>query len=343
MKVLLSAQGNPDMDEPKNIGIKSQWVAVSSLKEASARVQEFLEEHDLGSGNWTGGDVVDASGKKIARISFNGRAWMPGPYPQPEIALENGRLVSAARQRQIDRLAAPIKPLGEAVKGDHVQFTYRGELVHGVVVRVKKDGTRTVDVSGSHSDEDLSWVDVGPPATRNPPRNKAYILSDADHIDSLLKQAQWKRDDAREERMASEEFEEKDRGAWQGYVTDKQRKHLEAAATLEAEAEALEEHAYAIGRWAVTKHKAHRNPGSQFRVSVVAPPDPLGVERSVAIQPCKSNKDCVAAAKYYQSEARNLVPGTQIHIQNKDTDGVWRTLVQYDYLVLQSEWRRTYR
>lgn len=82
---------------------------------------------------------------------------------------------------------------------------------------------------------------------------------------------------------------------------------------------------------------------SRFRVSVVAPPDPFGVERSVAIQPCKSNKECVGAAKYFQSESRNLVPGTQIHVQTKEPNGVWKTLVQYDYLVLQSEWRTTYR
>jgi len=82
---------------------------------------------------------------------------------------------------------------------------------------------------------------------------------------------------------------------------------------------------------------------SRYRVSVVAPPDPLGVERSVGIQPCKSSRECTAAAKLFQAEARNLVPGTQIHIQSKNDDGVWRTLVQYDYLVLQSEWRTTYR
>ena len=47
--------------------------------------------------------------------------------------------------------------LGASVSGDRVQFSYRGKPVSGVVVRVKKDGVRTVELD-DHEDE--MWVDV---------------------------------------------------------------------------------------------------------------------------------------------------------------------------------------
>ena len=76
MKIQLSARANLDFNQAP-LGIKSRWVEVKSLKEASEVAQTFLRVNGLGSGNWTGGQVK-VGGKVVARISYNGRAWEPG-------------------------------------------------------------------------------------------------------------------------------------------------------------------------------------------------------------------------------------------------------------------------
>jgi hypothetical protein len=51
---------------------------VASLEEASASCLAFIAEHDLGGGNWSGGQVRDtATGVVVARVSYNGRLWPP--------------------------------------------------------------------------------------------------------------------------------------------------------------------------------------------------------------------------------------------------------------------------
>lgn len=72
MIVKLEAKSNPDHRD--GISIKATWANVSSLNEASAVCQKFISDNQLGSGNWTGGDVKD-NGVSVARISYNGRIW----------------------------------------------------------------------------------------------------------------------------------------------------------------------------------------------------------------------------------------------------------------------------
>lgn len=74
MKVKLSATGNPDFGQYGSIGVQTRRVVVRSLSEASRLCRHFIETEDLGSGNWTGGQVYE-DGKKIAQISYNGRVW----------------------------------------------------------------------------------------------------------------------------------------------------------------------------------------------------------------------------------------------------------------------------
>jgi hypothetical protein len=78
MKVLLSHGNNPDiagggywsvMDRPRKTSVE-----VSSYAEASRVCREYIEKYELGGGNWTGGTITVA-GKKIARVSYNGRVW----------------------------------------------------------------------------------------------------------------------------------------------------------------------------------------------------------------------------------------------------------------------------
>jgi hypothetical protein len=61
--------GRPAVTSRRNV------VKCASLAEASRLCRAYIERHDLGSGNWRGGDITDASGRLVARVSFYGRVW----------------------------------------------------------------------------------------------------------------------------------------------------------------------------------------------------------------------------------------------------------------------------
>ncbi len=75
----LSNCGNPDRgqdpDRPVYGTPSDYWVPVESLQAASTACRSYIEEHDLGGGNWTGGKLVDGKGTHVANISYNGRIW----------------------------------------------------------------------------------------------------------------------------------------------------------------------------------------------------------------------------------------------------------------------------
>ena len=77
MKVKLSSVGNPDHGENPNrpkYGCRNQLVEVSSFKEASELCRKYIEDNDLGGGNWSGGAITE-NRKQIAHVSYNGRVW----------------------------------------------------------------------------------------------------------------------------------------------------------------------------------------------------------------------------------------------------------------------------
>ena len=79
LKVRLSARQNPDFPRRSDLP-KPFTVIVATLQEASETCCRFIEEHALGGGNWSGGQVRDvATGKLVARVSYNGRVWAPEP------------------------------------------------------------------------------------------------------------------------------------------------------------------------------------------------------------------------------------------------------------------------
>lgn len=81
MAVFCSSIGNPDWDQNPNAPISPEkFYAVNNLKEAAAKCKQYIADYDLGGGNWTGGQVYCKDGKIVAEISYNGRAWHPGPY-----------------------------------------------------------------------------------------------------------------------------------------------------------------------------------------------------------------------------------------------------------------------
>lgn len=77
MKVKLAHGVNPDIQSGYWTAMKrpgSTEVDVASLGEASQKCMDYIEQYDLGGGNWAGGQVYE-NGKQIARISYNGRVW----------------------------------------------------------------------------------------------------------------------------------------------------------------------------------------------------------------------------------------------------------------------------
>ncbi len=57
-------------------GSKKHVVAVASIREASAAWERLRDENNLGGSDSPRVTVIDlASGKTVARISYNGRAW----------------------------------------------------------------------------------------------------------------------------------------------------------------------------------------------------------------------------------------------------------------------------
>ncbi len=79
MKVKLSSVGNPDFGQNPNQRLygseKNKVVTVTSFKEASDVCRDFIDNNDLGSGNWSGGEILDENNKIIAHVSYNGRVW----------------------------------------------------------------------------------------------------------------------------------------------------------------------------------------------------------------------------------------------------------------------------
>ncbi len=71
-KVILKSCGNPDYRQYAPISRK-KTVKVKTLREAAAACVKYIDENDLGSGNWDGGQILDATGKQFARVTYNGR------------------------------------------------------------------------------------------------------------------------------------------------------------------------------------------------------------------------------------------------------------------------------
>lgn len=85
MFVLLSSCGNIDFGQnpyESLYGVPTNLVEVPSLEEASAVCRNYIEQHELGGGNWTGGFVFETNDyqNQIAYISYNGRIWTEGEY-----------------------------------------------------------------------------------------------------------------------------------------------------------------------------------------------------------------------------------------------------------------------
>lgn len=87
--LLLSSVGNPDFrqDPTRSLpGVRKKTVKVHTLREASELCRAYIQEHSLGMGNWSGGQVFEGT-RQVAQISYNGRAWAAG-NDRKELPLE---------------------------------------------------------------------------------------------------------------------------------------------------------------------------------------------------------------------------------------------------------------
>ena len=86
--VQLAAHSNPDYNTEADADrdAPARRVKVKDLAEAAQVCRQYIDAHDLGAGHWSGGQVFEGD-REVARVSYNGRLWHAGPYPQPEILL----------------------------------------------------------------------------------------------------------------------------------------------------------------------------------------------------------------------------------------------------------------
>lgn len=76
--VLLSSCGNIDYgQDPYDVynGVPNRVYYANTKEELQQEVRRFIDENNLGAGNYSGGQVRDSNGKEIGYISYNGRYW----------------------------------------------------------------------------------------------------------------------------------------------------------------------------------------------------------------------------------------------------------------------------
>ncbi len=107
LTVAITAHGNPDRREHPGRFLALE-ATVRSLTEASAVCSWAIREHQLGGGNWTGGQVF-CEGRERAYVSYNGRVWNAGgwqgddtpihePNQNPPVELNIKRMVRRSRK-----------------------------------------------------------------------------------------------------------------------------------------------------------------------------------------------------------------------------------------------------
>lgn len=91
-----SSVGNEDHGENPNLPMSVPgFIPCETLRQCSQVCQRYIEEWDLGSGNWTGGEILHPTKGLIAIVSYNGRIWK---YSGKKITLQDlqGRQISVA-------------------------------------------------------------------------------------------------------------------------------------------------------------------------------------------------------------------------------------------------------
>ena len=75
MTVKLSSCGNPDFMQIPNDSLSPTIIfEVATLKGARELCMRYINNLNLGGGNWSGGQIYKGK-KQIAKVSYNGRVW----------------------------------------------------------------------------------------------------------------------------------------------------------------------------------------------------------------------------------------------------------------------------
>lgn len=75
-KVILDSCGNPDYGQDPYKQLEGAYRIMhqcNSIEECSKAVRDYISKHNLGSGNWNGGDVFTTNNQHLGYISYNGR------------------------------------------------------------------------------------------------------------------------------------------------------------------------------------------------------------------------------------------------------------------------------
>jgi hypothetical protein len=107
--VELSSCGNPDFgqdpDQPLWGCPDARDIPVATLGEASTLCRQYIRDHELGCGNWSGGRVK-VNGELLAYISYNGRVWASLELEQEYIGDELTREIADGDDSQPDPAVA---------------------------------------------------------------------------------------------------------------------------------------------------------------------------------------------------------------------------------------------
>lgn len=74
--VVCSSVGNPDMRQDPDSPISTEvLMPCDTFRTASKICRNYIDDWDLGGGNWAGGQVYHPTKGLIAYVSYNGRVW----------------------------------------------------------------------------------------------------------------------------------------------------------------------------------------------------------------------------------------------------------------------------
>ncbi|MGH8325237.1 MAG: hypothetical protein ACRET2_00575 [Steroidobacteraceae bacterium] len=77
LRLSLHSVGNPDFGQNPNRPVSPPLsIEVETLPAAAAAVRDYIERHRLGGGNLPSVMVFEGN-RVVARISYNGRVWLP--------------------------------------------------------------------------------------------------------------------------------------------------------------------------------------------------------------------------------------------------------------------------
>jgi hypothetical protein len=76
-RIILRSVGNPDFgQDPYQPISPTEEIMVDTLQQAAAAARAYIERHHLGGGNFPSPHVFKGD-QIVARISYNGRIWLP--------------------------------------------------------------------------------------------------------------------------------------------------------------------------------------------------------------------------------------------------------------------------